>query len=279
LRELTASAEIRKLLSETDETAAPFVPEEEDYVAPEPASGDDEPSGPRLPIPSGGPAPIYAFFGPTAGRAAYHLAGLLARSGKDAGRRVLLVDAEGFVGRTVLPDVPQEPPDGFVVGGLDGPLEDHLARETDSGLSVLFAPRDGNLPAGGLVGRAREDFDAVVAVCDASLYARDWLDAATAAVATAADARSLDGALKQVEALRGRNGTLVAPMGPLDPGSAAISRAAFALPPNEEPAFAAAEESGGFATLLDDGVRRGFAPLAEALLEKRDDQAKEMWAR
>jgi hypothetical protein len=203
----------------------------------------------------------------------------LARSGKDAGRRVLLVDAEGYVGREVLSEVPQEPPDGFVVGGLDDPLDNHLARNTDSGLSVLFAPRNGNLPAGGLVGRVRKDFDVVVAVCDASFYARDWLEAATAAVATAADARSLDGALKQVEALRGRNGTLVAPMGPPGTGSGEIPRAVFGLPSNEEPAFTVAERSGGFATLLDERMRRRFAPLAEALLEERDDHAEEVRAR
>jgi len=278
-RELTASAEIRKLLSEADDGARPFVPEEEDYVPPEPATRDDEPSDPHLPTPTGGAAPLYAFFGPTAGRVAYHLAGLLARSGKDAGRRVLLVDAEGFVSRRVLSEITQGSPDDFVAGGLEGPLDDHVARDTGSGLSVLFAPRDGNLPAGGLVERVREDFDAIVAVCDTSLYARDWLEAATAAVATAADARSLDGALKQVEALRGRNGTLVAPMGPPGARGGEIPRAVFGLPANEEPAFAAAEGSGGFATLLDDGVRRRFAPLAEALLRKRDERAEEVRAR
>jgi hypothetical protein len=203
----------------------------------------------------------------------------LARSGKDAGRRVLLVDAEGYVGSEILSEVPQEPPDGFVIGGLEGPLDDHLAHDTASGLSVLFAPRDGNLPAGGLVRRAREDFDAVVAVCDATPYARDWLEAATASVATAAEARSLDGALRQIEALRGRNGTVLAPMGPLDPEFGDISRTVFGLPPHDEPAYAAAERSGGFATLLDDGMRRRFTPLAEALLEKRDEPAEEVGTR
>jgi hypothetical protein len=279
-RELTASAEIRKLLSETDDRARPFFPAEEDYVAPEAAPRDNGPQQDHhLPIPSSGPAPIYAFFGPTAGRAAYHLAGLLARSGKEDGRRVLLVDAEGYVGREILYEVPRESPDEFVVGGLDGPLEDHLARDTDSGLSVLFAPRDGNLPAGGLVQRAREDFDAVVAVCDATPYARDWLEAATAAVATAAEDRSLDGALRQVEALRGRNGTILAPMGPLDTRLGGISRAVFGLPPHDEPAYAVAERSGGFATLLDDGMCVRFVPLAEALLEKRYDHAEEVGTR
>lgn len=238
--------------------------------------------GRKLPasIPKTGEVPVYAVTGPTAGTVAYNLAGLLARATKDEGKRVLLVDAEGRVSREVLSGVSCQPTDKLVAGG---DLSDCLIHDTHSGLRALLHPQKGSLPANGIVGRLRAEFDAVVVACGDSRYAIDWLRAADRVVVSGSNARGLGDALRHAEELRGRDGALLAPMGRPKLSGDSAKRRLFRLPSVKNKAFEAAEQACSFATLVDEEVGRAFEPLLEELLngtgEGRQDRSRPSWRR
>jgi hypothetical protein len=211
-----------------------------------------------------GGAPVYAVVGPTAGLVAYNLAGMLARAGKDEDRRILFVDAEAYVSEVVLEKLGQERPDDLLLRG--GDLREYVAHEADSNLFVLMHPEAPRLAAKNLVEATRGAFDAVIAACSGSRYARDWLRSADRVVATDSNTRSLETTLKRIEALRGENGTLLAPMGRLKLNPELMSHRVFRLPSAREQAFKEAEERAAFAVLTDEDVRRAFRPLLEELI-------------
>jgi cellulose biosynthesis protein BcsQ len=209
-------------------------------------------------------AAIHAVVVPTAGTVAYNLAGLFARAGKDQGRRVLLVDAEGHATQKILAGV-GEPPDELVVNG--GNLGKFVAFDPHSNLGVLLHPISDGLPAARVIALASREADLVVVACAPTMYADDWLRAADAVVATDKDARSLAEILERAEEVRGRNGTLLAPMGRPKLTTDLRARRVFRLPSRSCAAFREAEESGAFAALKDAEVGRAFRPLLEELLQ------------
>ena len=203
---------------------------------------------------------------------AWNLAGLMAWAGKEAGRKVLFVDAEGGPTRRHFDPLGIERPDALIVPegapteGAD--LGGVLPSDPHSTLTVLVCPQSTDLPAHRLIDAARRTFDAVIVACGPSPYARDWLTSADGVVigaASGADPESLLEDVEQSEAARGENGTLIAPMGPLAPSAASSAlgghRRVFELPAKDTDAFAAAHADGSFAWLHDYDVGYAFKPL------------------
>jgi hypothetical protein len=215
---------------------------------------------------------IHAVVGGEAPVVAWNLAGLMAWAGKEAGRKVLFVDAEGGpthrhfdplgIERPDVLIVPEgAPTEGVNLGGV-------LPNDPHSTLTVLVCPQSTDLPAHRFIEAARRTFDAVIVACGPSPYARDWLTSADGVVigaASGADPGSLLKDVEQSEAARGENGTLIALMGPLAPSAASRAlgghRRVFELPATDAKAFADAHADGSFAWLHDYRVGYAFKPL------------------
>ena len=220
----------------------------------------------------GASARVVAVVGPTSGPVAYNLAGLTASSGKDAGSRVLFVDAEGEVSESVfrrlVPPHLALPPDDLTVGGDDKPLQSYKAREPGTRLEIMRMPSNANVPADGLIARLRSAFDVIVVPCGSTAYGRDWLRSADRVVATADEAPMLAETVKYAEDLRGTNGTLLAPVRPAEVPK--DGHRAFGLPPAELAGHAGM--GNGFAVLNDPLIGRAFTPLLRELLDAENDQ-------
>ncbi len=222
----------------------------------------------RLKLPGTEEAPVYAVAGPTASTVAYNLSGMLAEVAREEGARVLLVDAEGYVSRQILPPIARAPVDDLLSGGNRGDvnLEDYLIHDTNSGLSALLYPQQTELRATEIIHRLRAEFDAVVVSCGDSAYAADWLLDADQAVVSGAGARGLLETLRRVDRLRERGNTLLAPMDDLQLPQELDGREVFRLPSPQRQTFEQAERNGQFATLTDPVINRSFEPLLTRLL-------------
>ena len=218
----------------------------------------------HLSVPRAKETPIFAVVGPPAGTVAYNLAGMFARAGKDQGRNVVLVDADGYVTERILNSIPHRPPDEAINVSS---LNDLVAHDPDSNLRVLFAPQHDGLPGAGVIKLAASQSDLIVVACGFSPYARDWLLAAHKVIATDTEARSLAGILKRAEEIRGSNGTLLAPMGHPKLTPELMSHPVFRLPSQRSAAFEEAEQRQTFASLTDAQVGEAFRPLLEELLQ------------
>lgn len=199
---------------------------------------------------------------------AYNLAGMLAHVTKGEDLRVLLVDAEGYVSRRILPGVALKPADGLV-SDSGGDLNDYLIHDTNSGLRALLRPERDAAPepkVAGLIDRLRSEFDALVVACGDSEYATAWLRAADEVVVSGAGSDGLGEAAERVERLADRGGVLLAPMGRAESPDELGDRRLFELPSRENEAFEKAEKTGEFATSVDASVGRSFRPLLEELL-------------
>ncbi len=220
------------------------------------------------------PARIFAVVGPTNGPVAYNLAGMLATLGKSSDVRVLFVDADGDVSERVFSLLlkPQHalPPDDLTVGGEGLDLGAYMAHDPASGLRVMRMVSNPHLPASGLAGILCEVFDLIVVPCAGSGYAQRWLLLADRVVATAAEPRALSDIVTTTEDLRGRNGTLLAPIGQVRLEDDGLSgHRAFGLPPDDELSAYAAEVKGGFTALKHDRVGQALTPLLRELLNAK----------
>ena len=234
--------------------------------------GGRAPTGaPSLPRGRRQPARIFAVVGPTCGPVAYNLAGMIAALGKDVDARVLFADADGDVSQRVLSRLlPSEvalPPDDLTVGGEGLDLDAYTAHSRKSGLRVMRMVSNPHAPAAGLAGILRDVFDVIVVPCAGSGYAMGWLLRADRVVATAAEPRALYDVVTATEDLRGRNGTLLAPIGglPIEDEGLAGHRA-FGLPSHELSAYEA-EVKGWFAAIKADRVGQALTPLLRELLK------------
>lgn len=281
-RRLTAHGRARALISSGDPE---FVPEESDYEDVEeagiqaadpragtPATGEPEADAGRdegkieLAGAAPGETPIYAVVGEGAPVAGYNLAGLLAAETKDAGGSVLFVDAHGKITDGIFECLGQRPPDDLLVGGDDLELADYVAYDPHSNLCVVVHPTDRHSPAHVLIKRVRETFDAVIVACAESPYADDWLKEARRTLAADTRARGLLDAARRAERVRGTDGTLLAPMGPMRLTPEVMSRAVSRLPAAGSGPLARSLATGEFASLAGGEAAAAFRASLRDLL-------------
>ncbi len=232
-------------------------------------------AGLQLPETPPGQAPVLAVVGEESSLVAYNLAGLLARAGKEQGRRILFADAEGRITRTVFAPLGQPAPDDLLVAPEEPDVVPYLQHDAYSDLCVIGSPDDTRLPAMGLIGRLRTIFDCIVVACGDSMYADDWLRTAGGVASTGAGWGAALAAARIAEDERGANGTILASLGPAgDPAHPAETRPLFELPPGDAQPYEATRTEGSFATLSDRETGNAFKPLLQELLRRARDGAR-----
>lgn len=220
-----------------------------------------------MPMSAAAVAPVFAVTGDSSPIVAFNLAGVLAMSGHDRGVKVLLVDAEGSISEKHF--------GGSLSYDAGTALADHLIHEPESGLRALVHPSPEALHrqevGGGPLSRnAREGFDLIIAIVGdgehRSAYGRDWLLEADGVIAAGSTGDGLARNVAESEALRGSNGTLVAPLGrPTLPGEVADHKV-YKLPSAKNATLKAAYETGDFAAATDSHAARSFVGLAAEVL-------------
>jgi len=265
-----------------------------------------------VPTSTAGKPPLYAVVGKEASHVAYNLAGVfsdaLAKRQRAAERPqadddplVLFVDAEGTLTSRFLEPNGIPRPDAFLAPDEAPPgyFARYAKRADGSRFAALSCPRHVALgPKNAIEAIEAGPYACVVVACgsgDENLYSEDWLLDATAVVA--ADAPDADGSPSEVsrdgadgpgvpwapgvlaaalraEELRGRNGTLLAPLGTPtaavggsgETGGAGAYRPLYPLAPKEA-ALMDGVTPYAFAAVEHAPTARTFRPLADALLK------------
>lgn len=267
-KRLTDAGRMRRLLAPDAEGRAPRpedyedVPEEE--IIPETWK---EPLVPERP--EGEEASLVAVTGPSAGLVAFNLAGYLAEDAKYYGRRVLLVDADGYASTRLLARAAHEagipPPDASCVEEGSRFARRTTLTEHSTGLEVLLAPEHEDLEAFPIIRAAlASDYDLVLVACGRSPYASQWLAESDQAVV--AGSAYLHENVVRAEDGRGRDGTLVVAMGDCDLPDSLAGRMVFRMPPHHSEAFKEAERREIFAAVIDDEIGAATGELARELL-------------
>lgn len=185
-----------------------------------------------LPVADAGQGPVIAVSGEGAGLVAYNLAALLAAANKPAGddptgaaaRSVLFVDAEGEMSRALFGEDGHVKPDDLLVLGEKRDFEQYTAYDPTVNLRLLVHPGSPHAPAHALIDLTLQYFDAVIVACGESSYATDWLSRSTVALASGASQEVLQRNVARSEELRGRDGTLLAALGPVRLSPRLLSR-------------------------------------------------------
>jgi DNA polymerase III delta prime subunit len=263
-RRLTDFGRVRQLLASDPEDQKPRPGDYEKHEQPlANGGGESTERAPLVPARAeGGEAPLVAVVGPSAGLVAFNLAGFLAREGRPDGRKVLLVDAEGHISNALLPG-PKDPPDARSADGGEIARR-HLRPEGTTGLTVLPAPDRDDTDAARLILAAQGSYDLVIAACGRSTYAAQWISASDRAVAAGTDL--LEETVERAERLRGRDGSLLAPIGDSELPPALAGRRAFRFPDAGDPAFREAARNDTFASITDPAIGGTTAALARELL-------------
>jgi hypothetical protein len=270
-KRLTEAGRMRRLLAPDAEEATARPDDYEDV--PEEELLPDELSETLVPErPEGQEAPLVAVTGPSAGLVAFNLAGYLAENarsdGKAEGRKVLFVDADGYVSSRLLARAAHgagiPPADSTCVEGGRFARQRTLT-EHSTGLEVLLAPDDEDLEAYPIVRAALgTDYDLVVVACGRSTYATQWLSESDRAVV--AGSGYLHENVARAEDSRGRDGTLVVAMGGGEVPDSLVGRTVLQMPQEDAEAFKEAERREIFAAVIDEAVAAATGELARELL-------------